>query len=212
MYRVDQNLAESAPGQVELRYPELRMLLNPRASAHFVQFYERDAAIIKNISSMVEYCLGSGNSSILIATPGHVRAIEHQLARAGLQLSEHRREGRYIALDAADTLAQFFVNGEIDKEKCELLIGGILSDAIERSAAGFAFALGEMVALLCASGSNAAALRLEQIWNSLAQRHHFSLCCTYPLSSFGAPPDLDTLFKICAEHTLTLPAENIFQL
>ena len=65
-----------------------------------------------------------------------------------------------------------------------------------------------MVALLCAENKPSAAIRLEQLWNVLAQSCHFSLCCAYPLSSFGNAPDLNGVFKICAEHTLTIPAEG----
>jgi hypothetical protein len=39
-----------------------------------------------------------------------------------------------------------------------------------------------MVALLWDAGQSDAALRLEQLWNQIAQSHSFSLVCAYPLT------------------------------
>ena len=78
--------------------------------------------------------------------------------------------------------------------------------AAERSSTRFVFAFGEMVALLYAAGNPAGAIRVEQLWNELAQRQSFSLYCAYPLSSLEKNLDVDALVEICAEHALTIPA------
>jgi MEDS: MEthanogen/methylotroph, DcmR Sensory domain len=174
-----------------------------------VEFYEDDSAVIENVAYLAEKSLREGSSTVLIATPEHRARIHERLLRSGLDLEAAREAGQYVTLDAAATMAQFTVAGQIDQANCEATIGRVLQDAIRASAIGFVFAFGEMVALLCAANQHASAIQLEQIWNALAERHHFSLCCAYPLSSLGTDPDLDVLFRICAEHALAIPAESL---
>jgi hypothetical protein len=196
------------PGISRVRRPELLALLRPQAAAHIVQFYEADIVVVENISYLTANNLKAGNASVLIATPAHLGGIEERLIKAGLDLNGFRKAGRYLALDAAATLSEFLVDDWPDKAKFDEAVGGIVRRASEKSANGFVFAFGEMVALLCSAGKTSAAVRLEQLWNALAESYHFSLCCAYPLSSFGIEPDLNVVFQICAEHSLTIPVES----
>jgi hypothetical protein len=61
----------------------------------------------------------------------------------------------------------------------------------------YVFAFGEMVALLCAGDRPDAAVRLEQLWNSLLAQYHISLHCAYPLPDFVYAAALDAVFQIC---------------
>ncbi len=69
-------------------------------------------------------------------------------------------------------------------------------------------AFGEMVALLWADGNRKAAVRLEEMWNTFMKTHALSLCCAYPLHSFGSDADASLFLKVCAQHTPVLPAES----
>jgi hypothetical protein len=196
------------PAISRVRRPELLALLRPQAGAHIVQFYEDDIVVLENISYLTATNLKAGNASVLIATPGHLGGIEERLIGSGLDLNGFRKAGRYVALDAAATLSQFLADDGPDKAKFDETVGGIVRRASEKSANGFVFAFGEMVALLCFANRTAAAVRLEQLWNALAGSYHFSLYCAYPLGSFGIKPDLNVVFEICAEHSLAIPAES----
>ena len=46
-------------------------------------------------------------------------------------------------------------------------------------------AFGEMVALLWSEGNQAAAIRLEELWNELALSQTFCLFCAYSMDSLG---------------------------
>jgi hypothetical protein len=179
-------------------------------AGHIVQFYDSDVVVIENVSNLAECSLRAGDATILIATMAHLDSIERRLGSAGLDLGSLRASGLLIALDAADTLSKLLTENWPDQAKFDDVVGGIVGPAIERSANGFAFAFGEMVALLCEANQSAAAVRLEQLWNGLAKTRHFSLCCAYPLASFGSTPDLDAVLQICAEHSLAIPAESLF--
>jgi DcmR-like sensory protein len=190
------------------RCPELLALHRPQVVGHVVQFYNNDKFLIENVSYLATKSLGAGDASILVATRSHLDRIEERFIESGLDIAGLRKAGRYIPLDAAATLSQFLLADGPDQAKFEEIVGGIMRRAIEKSANGFVFAFGEMVTLLCFANRPAAAVRLEQLWNTLAESYHFSLCCAYPLDSFGAKPDLNALFQICAEHSLSIPAES----
>ena len=69
-------------------------------------------------------------------------------------------------------------------------------------------AFGEMVALLAAEGSHAAAVLLESLWNDLQRVHTFSLFCGYPLDAFDGRTFAAVFGDICAEHSLVIPGES----
>ena len=83
----------------------------PEEPVHFVQFYENDNFIIEKISRRAARALKLGGSCVLVATRPHLADLETRLYRLGMNIESLRIQGRYIALDAADTLARFMVDG-----------------------------------------------------------------------------------------------------
>jgi hypothetical protein len=69
-------------------------------------------------------------------------------------------------------------------------------------------AFGEIVAILWAQGKIDEALQLEELWNKLAEKHAFSLCCAYPMKGFLGNPHAAPFLKICAQHSHVFPAER----
>jgi PAS domain S-box-containing protein len=178
--------------------------------AHIVQFYERDEFLLAEVSRFIGTAIGAGDSGIVIATKPHRDGIAQQLASHGLNMSMAIAQGRYLALDAAETLAKFMITGQPDPERFTSVIGEVVERA--RKAAGHerarVAAFGEMVALLWAEGKRDAAIRLEQLWNSLAETHAFSLHCAYPMKGFSGRDHSEPFLQICAEHSSVLPAES----
>jgi PAS domain S-box-containing protein len=179
-------------------------------SAHTVQFYSEDAFLLDDLSRFVGSALAEGDAAIVIATEVHRRGVAQRLKERGLDVSVPLKQGRYVELDAAETLSKFMVDGWPDAARLAQVIGGVIEAA--RTAAGgkdrHVAAFGEMVALLCEQGKAQAAIRLEQLWNELAQSQRFSLRCAYSMKTFGRPDDGEALFKICLEHTHVLPSED----
>jgi len=178
--------------------------------AHIVQFYERDDFMVAEVARFIGTAIGAGDSGIVIATKPHRDGIAQELASHGLNVTMAIAQGRYLALDAAETLAKFMIAGEPDRERFTSVIGEVVERA--RKAAGRegarVAAFGEMVALLWAEGKRDAAIRLEQLWNSLAETHAFSLHCAYPMKGFSRRDYSEPFLKICAEHSSVLPAES----
>ncbi len=190
------------------RRPELMRLHDPGSAQHLVQFYEDDSLIIENLAFLVSKTLAAGDSSVVIATPDHLARIGQRLEVSCANLNQARTQARLVELDAADALDRFTSDGSVDEEKFERVIGETVRDAASKSPRSFVFAFGEMVELLWEDGRPDQALRLEQLWNSLATRHHFSLYCTYSLGSLRSSLDPDILTQICAEHALAITTEE----
>ncbi|MGH7932371.1 MAG: MEDS domain-containing protein [Candidatus Binataceae bacterium] len=173
-----------------------------------MQFYEDPAFVIESVAYLAADALNVGDSSILIATSSHLSGIRDRLTGYGLDLKKLHTSGRYVSLDAEETLSRLMANDWPNDSEFSEIIGGVIRNAMEKSANHFAFVFGEMVAVLCAANKAKAVVRLEQLWNSLAETYRFSLCCAYPLSSVVDQSELNVVFQICAEHSLVIPAET----
>ena len=138
---------------------------------------------------------------IVVATP------EHRLALRGRmddrRLEQARAEGRYIELDAAETLRRFMRDGSPDPELFRMVVVNPLLHAAVKH--GRLHVFGEMVGLLWADGRTAAALQLEQLWNELQSNVSFALLCAYPLSAVDIDAG-DGFRQICAQHSAMLSA------
>jgi len=177
---------------------------------HVVQFYQDDNFLIDAVSGFVGSALAAGDATVLIATAAHREGVEQVLRKRGLEIGQAARQGRFLALDATETLAQFMVDGLPDEERFRKVIGATLAQAAA-SVAGEKrriAAFGEMVNILWATGNYEGALYLEQLWNQLAKEHSFSLLCAYPIAGFNSAKHTDAFLKICAEHGAVFPSES----
>lgn len=182
----------------------------PTASAlrsHTAHFYSSDSLLTAEISQRLGVTFASGGGGILVATPAHLAAFAQQLQECGFDLERIHAQGRWLALDAADTLDQFMTAGWPDRRRffavMQPLIDRVISTLPPSNPQLTIF--GEMVALLWEQGKSAAALRLEELWNELALTRQFHLYCGWPLRFFRES-DAAAIRKICAEHTHVLPA------
>ena len=170
---------------------------------HAVQFYETDGQLLDSLMRFVGTALVGGDGALVIATDVHRDGLDRRLKANGLDLSVPCEQGRCVALDAAAMLEKISSNGAIDARLFQEIIGGLINNidkACGRGDRPRVAAFGEMVALLWAQGRGASAIQLEQHWNDLAARHRFSMCCAYPMQSFGNR-HAASFMKICAQHS-----------
>ena len=177
---------------------------------HVVQFYGEDGYLLDQLSRFIGTALGAGEAAVVIATREHREGLAKRLQAWGLDTDKAIAQGRYIPLDAAETLSKIMLRGSPDAARFAAVLGGMIA-RVTAPGAGEArrvAAFGEMVALLWADGKPEAAIRLEQMWNEFAETHPLSLICAYPMSSFCREEHGDLLLKICAEHSAVIPGES----
>ncbi len=181
---------------------------------HVVQFYGADESLLDSLSRSVGAALGSGSVAVVIATAEHRDGLARRLRAQGLDPNRASKQGRYIPLDAAETLSRFMRAGNPDETLFNEAIGAVMESALAAAPDGARRVLtfGEMVALLWAQGMTEAAIRLEQLWNGLEEKYTFSLHCAYPISGFQHVHDDKLFMRICAEHTGVIPAESYTRL
>jgi MEDS: MEthanogen/methylotroph, DcmR Sensory domain len=165
---------------------------------HVVHFYADDSELVGAVVPHLEVA----EVAIVIATDAHLRAFRAELEAGGVDIAQAGADGRFVALDAATTLAALLVDGEVDRDAFHEVIGGLISKA---SASGRAVrAYGEMVALLWDAGNVLAAIELERLWNELARELPFSLFCAYPAASVSGSEHAEALHRVCHLHSSVL--------
>ncbi len=193
----------------ERRIAEVQINPVKHACRHAVQFYEHDSALIEALGRHIGTALESGDTAIVIATKAHREGLAEELRLRKINVSAAVKAGLFIELDAAKTLAKFMVGGGPDKQKFQETVGVLVKEAVARTKPWRRLvAFGEMVALLWAEGKRDATVRLEELWNELAELYTFDLLCGYPIGVFDRLEHRQLFFSICGEHTHVNPAES----
>ena len=177
--------------------------VNPHS--HLVQFYENDGFLIDALTRWFADGLSGVDGCVFVGTESHRISLERKLANRGLDIDRLRKSGRLVCVDASQVLSTFMVDEWPNEESFIRAIEGTLRRV---SKARDLRVFGEMVAILWADGRRQAAIRLEEMWNAFMKSHALSLCCAYPLQSFGSDTDASLFLKVCAQHAPVLPAES----
>ena len=165
---------------------------------HFVQFYQHDDALVDCLADFIGEGLASGAAAIVVATPDHAHALSARCAARGIDAAEARRSGRYVPLDAEQTLRALLVDGWPDADRFRQTLEPLFAQAAGRHPRVVVF--GEMVRLLWAQGRQSAAVRLEELWNALRSKYAFQLLCAYPMNEMASAP-WQAVHRVCGEHS-----------
>lgn len=177
------------------------LLERPEPKQHLVQLYGRDDQLLtRHVGQYLAEGLRQGDGLILIATRAHTEAIVRGLPdEAGACAAA--ADGRFLMLDAEETLARFMVDGKPRWERFDEVVGTAVRGLHARAPGGHLRAFGEMVGVLWSAGQTAAAVELEDFWNRLLEQHAASLFCAYPIDVFQGQCDTDEFRTLAAAHT-----------
>ena len=176
-------------------------------SGHNVQFYRTDAFLTAAVVDFLAAGVRVGQPIIVIATEPHRRAFAEGLRRTGLD-TELFFSGRVAYwLDARETLAAFMDGPLPDSELFFATVGRVFEKLLHKQHYLVIRGYGEMVDVLWRDGNTDGALRLEALWNELADRYKYSLLCGYSVENFLHDSGLDGFRRVCAHHTHALPLE-----
>jgi KaiC/GvpD/RAD55 family RecA-like ATPase len=167
---------------------------------HAVQFYGDDESLFTTVAGFLSQGFVDGHPAILIATEDHRIAILEHLRGRLIDVEKAQRMGSLITLDAQQTLDLFMRSGMPDQERFESSVGKLIGEVLAgREDRIMIRAYGEMVDVLWKKGNPDAAIRLEILWNRLAQRYGFALLCGYAMDNFYK--QTAGFEAICREHT-----------
>ena len=158
---------------------------------HTVQFYRGEHFLIDTITSFIKVGLHLNETVLVIVTAQHRTMLHTTLT--GDQL----RNDKLRLLDVRDFLELLMVEDWPNELQFMLGMETIFGLAGET---GQVRVFGEAVDVLCGEGKAAAALRLEELGNSLALKHGCSILCAYSLSALYEKAGPETLARICQLH------------
>jgi len=165
-------------------------------SDHVVFFFDDSQELLHEVTRYVNAGLNYDGNALVIATTEHIHSLRAALPQLRLERAE--ADGRLLALDAEQILAQFMVNGCPDPALFDLSVGSRVRGHLNETGALSVYC--ELVALLCDEGNLTGALQLEELWNDLQLSTAFSLFCAQPLGDVRAHSG-DAFTQICGRHT-----------
>jgi signal transduction histidine kinase len=179
------------------------------AHNHAVQFYENDDYLCDVVASFVAEGLAEVQPIIIIATAEHRAGISTRLRAYGYDFERVLTSGQLMYLDAHTALSVFMRDGMPDANLFENTIGRVVGERLHAHRSRTMRAYGEMVDVLWRDGNAAGAVKLEELWNQLGERHSFSLLCAYSIANFYKISDAEYFDRICAAHSRVIPTESI---
>jgi PAS domain S-box-containing protein len=192
--------------------PRFARSVGQERTGHAVQLYTDDAFLLEVLTGLIGDAITGDDGALVIATRAHAESLDQSLRERGIDTGKALRQGRYIVLDAQELLPKFMVNGSPDEARFTDIIRTALTKIGEAGLAeGRRIAVfGELVALLWAEGKYQAAIRVEQLWNKLAEEHHFFLLCAYPVTDFSDASHIEPFLEMCRQHSSVVPSESTF--
>jgi PAS domain S-box-containing protein len=177
------------------------------AADHFVQFYEDDGFLLDSASGFINAGLAAGDGCLVLASPAHRAGFEERLHVPTADPLPGQPPGDSLLLDAGEVLTQFLVDGLPEPARFAQVVGGLIARVAEGRRHVRIF--GEMVALLWAEHNEAAALRLEELWNDLRNAAPlFSLFCAYAMQDFAGEAYRVPFTQVCQQHARVIPTES----
>jgi hypothetical protein len=167
---------------------------------HAVRFYEDSNSLCRIVSGFIAEGLALDQPALIIATKPHIDCIEQNLLTAAIDVETLKKKGDLLLLDAHQTLATFMVGGQPDPDFFKAAASSAL-DQVARGRRKTIRAYGEMVDVLWKENQTSAAIKLEILWNRLANSHDFSLLCGYAMGNFYKDASIQ---DVCQHHTHTV--------
>jgi hypothetical protein len=172
---------------------------------HAVRFYENENSLAKTVAEFLAEGLTDGTPGIVIATPAQRAAIVRELGARGLDVVSLKQSDDLVLLDASDTLSSFMPKGQLDARAFNDSLCAVITRACRGRTDCTIRIYGQMVDILWKKGKCELAIRLEMLWNLLANTRRFSLLCGYAIGSFYKDAHFD---DVCAQHTHVLAADG----
>ena len=170
---------------------------------HEVQFYSDDALLLDTFAHFIAVALKSGRAAIVAVTESHRDGLVSRLKEHGLDVDAATQQGTYIQLDVDKTFDTFMVDNMPDAARFFQIASGLIEAAAKAAKQQHhgVVLCGEGTSVLWVEGKPDAAIRLEQLWDSVGAAFKVNILCGYALSSFHGEEDEHVFQSICAEHS-----------
>jgi hypothetical protein len=159
---------------------------------HIVQFYDDDVFLTESVVSFIKVGLKVNDTLFIIATAAHRTDLHKALTPSELA-NKH-----LIFFDADSLLLKIMLDDRPNQSMFMEVLGNRIQQAGQRRRIRV---FGEMVSVLWAEGKHQAAIRLEELWNTLQTVQPVSILHAYPHSTFTTTEDPQSLLAVYYAHT-----------
>ena len=167
-------------------------------SDHVVQIYENQTILLNTLEGFAGDGFMKKEAVVVIATTEHLNQLDRRLEMQGFQVKSLKDSGRYVALEAEESLESFETADGPDQPLFSAYVTAIMERVQTEN--GKIRIFDELPALLRVRGYEKAAGKLEQLWLRHQQKRNFCLFEAYPRSCF--PEELQgSLSRICTRFT-----------
>ncbi len=160
---------------------------------HAVRFYEDADSLCRLVGEFIAAGLEAEEPAIVVATPIHTKLIDECLRKCGLDVDNLKRIGDYVTVDARETLATFMVGSVPNAGAFHHHMGSLIQQVLRNREKTTLRVYGEMVDVLWKDGRETEAIRVETLWNELANTHAFRLLCGYSMGNFYKGAAIDEI-------------------
>jgi MEDS: MEthanogen/methylotroph, DcmR Sensory domain len=170
---------------------------------HEVGFYPDDRQFLEHLTQFVGAALKRGDAAIFVATESHRNSLLPRLQMFGVDIGAAVEQGRYVALDVVDAVADMMRDGMPDPVRFMEVFDQLIPAAVKATKKKHPriAIFGECGPLLCARGNTKATIEMEKLGNQLIKAYDVDILCGYfPLRITGGM-DAHIFQRICDEHS-----------
>ncbi|HJQ74723.1 MAG TPA: MEDS domain-containing protein [Gaiellaceae bacterium] len=183
-------------------------LENAPPAEHAVQVYVELDELAASLGRFLDAGFRLGEPALLIVTQGHWDVFRTELERRRGSVDELEEQGLLVRYDADETLAGFMESEGPSAPRFEEVVGAVVDEVAARFPDRTVRAFGEMVDVLFQRGQQAAAIEVEELWNSLLETRRLALLCGYELDVFDLETQTSALPEIVRTHTHPRPVAD----
>ncbi len=170
---------------------------------HMVQVCQNVTSQAEILTRYIKEGLLNNEGVIVIARPSLRRTVLSKLDALGFDSQTIKNQGQVRFFDAEFLLSNILIDGVIEEQAFQKLVGIPIQAA--QSKFGKVRAFGEMVDILWQRDLQDMAMQLEDLWEDLCTKQGLVFLCTYLLDNLD-PNDYDNaLEKIYKHHTHLVP-------
>lgn len=172
----------------------MTLLVEAPAGRHFAQLHRDIEALTESVFAFLEAGLRAGNSLLIIAPASRIERLFDRLAMGRVHPKSLSDSGQLAVMDSGPILDKLRSNGQSEWAHFRGMLSPVLSRLRPHGRGTRIYA--ELANVLWEAGETGAAIRLEDLWNTLAGAHAFSLFCGFTIDTH-------------CEHAYAAPLEEL---
>ena len=169
---------------------------------HLVQFYGADQnALVREVATYIAEGVDAGEAVIVVTNRERRDAFFRELDHLRGEAVPGSEDARLVVLDSGTTLESLYVQGSLNANRFDEVVGNAVRKIASRSRSHRVRAYGDIVDTLWHRPDRAGAIELERYWNDLQAQVPFDLYCGYAIDVFGDEFEAAEIAPVLSEHS-----------